>query len=92
MLSEHEHGVVVEVWVVPGSSRDAVGGTHGGALRVRTCAPPEGGKANDAVVRLVAQQFGAKRARLVSGPSSRRKQVLVEGITLSDAHRALTTS
>jgi uncharacterized protein len=92
MLSEHESGVTVEVWVVPGSSRDVVGGSHGGALRVRTSAPPEHGKANEAVVRLIAARFGATRARLVSGASSRRKQILVEGITLADARRALAAS
>lgn len=88
-LTPHHDGVVVAVWVVPGSSRDVVGGLHDGALRVRTTAPAEGGKANRAVARLVAAHLGAARAEVVSGHSARRKRILVWGQTVEGAHRAL---
>ena len=60
------------MWVVPGASRDRVDGTHGDRLKVRVSAPPEGGKANQAVADLLEARFGAP-ATLVSGPTSRRK-------------------
>ena len=81
MLREHDDGVILEVGVVPGSSRDLVGGDHDGALRVRTTAPPQGGEANRQVGRLVAAALGGRRGRVVSGHGARRKQVLVEGVT-----------
>ncbi|OFW66656.1 MAG: hypothetical protein A2Z12_08485 [Actinobacteria bacterium RBG_16_68_21] len=89
MLREHPDGVVVAVWAVPGGSRDAVGGVHDGALRVRTSAPPEGGEANRAVARLVAAALGGRRGRVIGGHGSRRKQVLVEGVSLGAAAMVL---
>ena len=80
---------MITVWVVPGSSRDVVGGLHDGALRVRTTAPAEGGKANRAVARLVASHFGADRAEVLSGHSSRRKRILVRDMTRQTAERLL---
>jgi len=89
MLSAHPDGVVVEVWVVPGSSRDAIGGIHDGALRVRTTAPAEGGGANRAAARLVAARLGGRRAQVITGHASRRKRILVSGVGLAAAGAAL---
>lgn len=90
VFSSHESGVVVEVWVVPGSSRDGIAGMHDGALRVRTSAPAEGGKANRAVAGLVADWIGGNRGRVVSGHSARRKKILVEGVTIVQARTRST--
>jgi uncharacterized protein (TIGR00251 family) len=84
-IREHPDGVVIDVWVVPGAGRDEIAGLHGGALRVRVSAPPEGGKANRSVARLVARAVGARRGTLVGSPKSRRKQILVAGVTVADA-------
>lgn len=67
-----EDGFEVDVWVVPGASRDSVDGTHGDRLKVRVTAPPEDGKANQAVAALLAAHFGAP-ATLVRGQTSRHK-------------------
>ena len=69
---ETEDGFEVDVWVVPGASRDSVDGSHGERLKVRVTAPPEDGKANQAVGDLLAAHFGAP-ATLVRGHSARRK-------------------
>ncbi len=79
-VTPHTDGVLIEVWVVPGASRTAVGGLHDGALRVRVSAPPEGGKANRAAAGAVAEFFGVRRAEVIGGATSRRKQVLVHGL------------
>jgi uncharacterized protein (TIGR00251 family) len=81
--------VVVEVWVVPASSRNGVDGFHDGLLRVRVTDPPEAGRANAAAARVVAEFLGARRAAIVSGGSSRRKQVLVEGVAIDEARSRL---
>jgi uncharacterized protein (TIGR00251 family) len=87
----HDLGSVVEVWVVPGASRDEVKGLHGGAIRVRVSAPPEEGKANRAVRRLLADVTGARRVDLVGGAGSRRKRLLLHGVAPDEArHRLLT--
>ncbi len=89
MVSEHPEGVIVEIWVIPGASRDSIDGVHDGALRVRISAPPEGGKANRAAAGLVAAHLGARRAEVIAGTAARRKRVLVFGVTLAEANAAL---
>ncbi len=71
---------VVKVKVVPGASRDAVVGPLGDALKVRVSAPPEGGKANEAVARLLAAHFGVarKQVRIVAGRSAVLKSVEID--------------
>lgn len=88
-MRSHPDGVLVEVWVVPGASRDEVVGEHGGALRVRTAVPPEAGRANRAVGRLVAAHLGAGSAEVIHGRSGRRKTVLVSGLSLAEARAAM---
>jgi uncharacterized protein len=54
-------------------------------------APPERGRANDALIGLLADALGIakERVRVVSGHSSRRKLVEVEGLSDEDAGRRL---
>jgi hypothetical protein len=56
---------------------------HGDALKVCVTAPPEDGRANDAVVEVLADWLGVKRRQIeiVSGATNRNKVVRVEGIT-----------
>jgi uncharacterized protein (TIGR00251 family) len=65
----------LQVKVVAGASRDAIDGWLGDILKVRVVAPPERGKANAAVERLVAEAIGVPKARVtvVSGHTSTRK-------------------
>ncbi len=65
---------------MPGASRDEIVGQLGDALKVRVAAPPQDGKANQAVIRLLAGHFGVdrKRVRIVAGMTSARKTVEVE--------------
>lgn len=91
MLSPHAEGVVLEVWVVPGASVDEIVGPHGDALKVRTVAPPEGGKANRRIASFLAATSGASRARVISGRTSRRKRVVLEGLDISRARRWLAS-
>ncbi len=81
-------GVEVDVWVVPGASRTGITGIHDGALRVKIAAPPERGKANRALERLLAQSTGGAAA-VVRGQSSRRKTVRIEGVDAGHVARTL---
>lgn len=83
--THHPDGVTIDVWVVPGASRTEVVGAHDGALKVRVAAPPEGGKANRALAKILVEFFACDDATLVRGATSRRKQWLLAGIDRSTA-------
>lgn len=85
-------GVRLEVWLTPGSARDEVVGWEGDLLRVRVKAPPDRGRANEALVRLLAQRLGLRpnHVRLVGGWTSRRKLVLVEGLAADELRSLLS--
>ncbi|HVW88593.1 MAG TPA: DUF167 domain-containing protein [Gaiellaceae bacterium] len=77
--------------VSPGAARSAVVGRHGAGWKVRVAAAPEGGKANDAVVRLLAGalRVRAKDVAIVSGHGSRDKIVALEGVDTDEIERRL---
>ena len=81
-------GVRFDVRVQPRASRSEVVGEQEGALRVRLAAPPVDGAANEALVELLADVLDvAKRdVRIVSGATSRRKVVEVDGVTPEQLH------
>jgi uncharacterized protein (TIGR00251 family) len=86
--------VLLRVHVQPGAGRSAAVGRHGDALKVRVAAPPEGGRANDALLALLASVLGLKapQLELVSGASSRTKRVKITGIEADDAKRLLESA
>lgn len=75
-------GVVLTVYVQPGAARAGVVGRYGDALKLKVAAPPERGKANAAVVKLLAAELGVRPAdvEIVSGHGGRRKRVHVDGV------------
>ena len=79
-------GVVVACRLTPKGGRDAIDGAAtlaDGArvLLVRVRVAPEDGKANEALLRLIADKAGVppSRARLIAGAKSRLKQVAISG-------------
>jgi len=80
--------VLVSVWVVPGASTTAIVGVHGDRLKVRVAAPPERGKANRLVGRVLAGATGARRAELEKGAGSRAKVFRLHHVTLEQARAA----
>lgn len=79
-LTRLGRAVELSVKVVPGASRDRVLGTWNGALRVAVCAPPEGGKANQALLRLLAEVLNVRpgAVAIVSGHGRPLKRVRIE--------------
>lgn len=81
VVTPHPEGAQIDVWVVPGASRDAIDGTREGALRIRVSAPPEKGRANDAAAGLLQRALSTRRVRLLRGGRSRRKTFVIAGLT-----------
>ena len=77
--------------VSPGARTNAVVGKHGEAWKIRVSAAPEGGKANAAVVELLADTLGvpARTISVVSGHGARDKLVELSGIAPEEIERRL---
>lgn len=73
--------ITLTLHIQPGAKKTEFAGLHGDALKIRLAAPPVDGKANEALVRFVAETLGlAKSAvELKSGQTSRRKVLEVRG-------------
>ena len=91
VITEHAGAVEFAVKAVPGASRDALGGLWGDAVKVRVAAPPEGGRANAAIIALLAGVLGVKVAAIsiVSGQTNPVKRVRVVGVTARQIHARL---
>ena len=76
---------MVSVTVTPNARANGIDGIvqrpGGAALKVRVTEAPERGKANAALVKLLAREWGVPRAMasVAQGGQSRRKKLLVEG-------------
>lgn len=83
--------LLIRVRLTPRASRSQIDGWDGDLLRVRVAAPPVEGKANDALLRLLAEALGVppSRLRLVRGRASREKVVAVEGVSGEDVRARL---
>jgi hypothetical protein len=84
----------VRLRVAPGATRAGVVGRHGDAWKVRVTAPAEAGRANDAVVRLLADVLAlpSTSVTLVSGHSARDKIVELAGVEPEDIERRLSSA
>jgi uncharacterized protein (TIGR00251 family) len=73
----------LNVKVVPGSSRDQIVGWLGDALKIKVMAPPEKGRANEAVVEILAEKLDISTddIEVVSGHSSTSKVIAISALT-----------
>lgn len=76
-----------------GARRNAAGGEQDGALRVQVTQAPERGKANKAIVELLAKQLRLKKSQieLVSGETAPQKRFLIRGLTVAMLAEKLAT-
>jgi uncharacterized protein (TIGR00251 family) len=92
-LTEHAEGVVLPVRAQPGARRAGIQGERNGALKVAVTAPPEDGRANDALVELLREKLRLKRSQveLIAGQTSRDKRFLIRGVSLAELRKRLGT-
>ena len=82
----------ISVTVSPGARRSEFLGRHGEGWRARLAAPPERGRANEALCTLLGEALGVPRAsvRVVGGRAGRAKLVDIEGLETAEVERRLT--
>jgi uncharacterized protein (TIGR00251 family) len=85
-LEEIENGIVLCVKAHPAARRNAITGTHDGALKVAVSQAPEKGKATLAILDVIAKSLELKKSQveLLSGQTSTHKKFLIRGISADD--------
>ena len=85
-LRAQADGVQLSVKLQPRASANEIGEALGNELRIKVTAPPVDAAANEALVRLLAQELDCPRNRveLVRGHTSRHKTVMLYGLHAED--------
>ncbi|QDT68401.1 hypothetical protein MalM25_13230 [Planctomycetes bacterium MalM25] len=80
-LSVTPEGIVIRVRAKPGSRRNGVTGVREDELMIAVTSPADKGRANEAIVKLLAKTLGIARSRvnLVAGPTNHHKRFCVLG-------------
>lgn len=75
--------ITLTLHIQPGAKKTEFAGLHGDALKIRLAAPPVDGKANEALIRFVAETLTLPKSavNLKSGHTSRRKVLEIQGAT-----------
>jgi uncharacterized protein (TIGR00251 family) len=91
MAAINEMETVLQVKVLPRSSRNAIVGKEEGLFRVKLTAPPVEGKANKALIGFLAKTLGvsSKDIEIISGKRSRKKSVRISGMSPIEVERLL---
>lgn len=79
----NQHNARLVVKVTPNAGRNEITGFKDGVLQVKIAAPPEKGKANKALIDLLAEKLRTKKTSvlIVKGQTSRHKSVIIGGIS-----------
>jgi uncharacterized protein (TIGR00251 family) len=90
-LAAHAEGWVLPVRAQPGARRAGVQGEQAGALKVAVMAPPQDGRANQALTETLREALGLKRSQveLIGGQTSRDKRFLIRGLTRAELESRL---
>ena len=82
-IFETDQGLLLNIFVSPRSSKNQIVGMYDGRLKIMIKSPPVDGKANELLIKYVADVFSTPKqsVSIKKGISSKRKQLLVKGIT-----------
>lgn len=72
--------LLLDVHIQPKASRDSITGGHGDRLKIRITAPPVEGRANEHLLKYLANEFAVPRRQvlLLAGAGGRSKRVRIE--------------
>lgn len=93
-ISSTAEGVRIKLRVKPGARSSRVVGIHGDLLKVDVNAPPERGRANEALCRLFAELTGLplRNVDVAVGETSQNKTITIRGIDLESARAVISAA
>ena len=82
-IGQKNHENIIKIRLLPRSSINQVTGKQDGVYRIKVTAPPVDGKANNALINLLAKRLRRPKRdiEIVSGKGSRLKSVLIYGLS-----------
>jgi uncharacterized protein len=91
-MTESNNSVTFSIKVVPRAKRDEIVGIENDVLKIRLTAPPVEGRANEALIKFLAQKLSLARANIeiVRGETSRTKVMRVRGISAEEVRKRLS--
>ena len=93
-LESHAAGVVLPVRAQAGAKRSEIRGEQAGALKVLVTQAPEKGKANKAIVALLAEKLDLKKSQieLLAGETSPQKKLLICDISREELAKRISVA
>ena len=93
-IQPHPNGATIAVRAQPGAKKNAMLGEWNGMLKIAVTAPPEDGRANNAIVEVLKTLFDVKRSQveLISGKANRNKLFLIRDTTIDHIHSHIAPS
>ncbi len=90
-IRETDKGTVLEIRVLPRSSRCEIAGIQDGALKLKITAPPVEGKANEECIRFISDLLRIRKSAvtIIAGEKSKNKTILVSGMTAKEIEKVL---
>ena len=81
-VTQYEDSIILEVRVIPRSSKSEIVGEYDEALKVKISAPPVDGAANKELIKVLSKTFGVSKSsvEIISGETSKIKQIKIYGI------------
>jgi uncharacterized protein len=94
LVEAGKDGAVLRVHVQPGARGEGITGVHANALKVRVREPATSGRANEAVLALLAKELDvpATALTLSGGASSRDKRVRFAGLSAAELEKRLAAT
>ena len=85
-IKEDSQGCLLEIKVVPGSSRTNIAGMLGDSIKITVAAAPEKGKANKELIKYLAKTLDISKSSItiVTGEKEHHKLVRVYDLTAQE--------
>lgn len=86
-IQQKEDGVTIECYVTPRAGKSRIKGERNGALAVALAAPPVEGRANEELIKFMAEVLSVSPSRIsiLRGQTGRAKLLFIKGLSKEDA-------
>ena len=91
-IRDKGEGIVISIKVQPNARKDKIIGEYGEQLKVAVTEQPEKGKANKAIIKIIAKWLNIKRSEIeiIAGHTSKDKEIFIGNISRKDVYKSVT--